>query len=322
MTSDTEIKRRLEALQDKTKGRACHTMADIIDGKIEPNVLTQWASHPLSQLYIRGHKALGDPTAGLIYLSSLVLDAIRPAATGRQLVNLHETTQEIVKIRLRNRGKATKTDRGNGSIYSYAGPSDFIEIRPNKELGMEDGWTRNDLEDAEWGIEAEAVMSLRADLMERETDVIIAKLNSVTSEQLGGHVAIEPDKNFVADTLIDMWTAANEADQEPDTCVISKPMLGRLLKDKEFKDSTLLGSFVNYNTGMVGQFLGMQLIVSSLHPATAAYCFNKQRALQYVLRRDSLLTPFEQPPNDWMLNISMRYGLEFGDTKSIVACRK
>lgn len=321
MTSDSEIKRIKETLRQKVAGRECHTMADLIDGKIEPKVLQDWASSPLAQVYARKNTALADPIAGLIDLSSLVLDAVRPNATGRMIVNMHETTHDSVKIRIREKGKAAKTARGNGTVYSYAGRSKFIEIKPDQELGVEDGWSRNDLEDAEWNIESDAVMDLRADLMERETEEIIKKLSSVTNAQAAPKVNINPDSDFDADRLIEAWSHADQADQVPDCCIITKKALSNLLKDDDFKDSTLLGSFVNYSNGMVGQFLGMQMIVSTLHTAQEAYVINKARAIQYVLRRDSLLIPYENPPHDWMLNISMRYGMKFGDTKSIVPIR-
>ena len=321
MTSDSEIKRIKEQLLAKTAKRECYTMSDMIDGKIEADTLKKWNAHPLLEVYSRKNTALADPIAGLIDLSSLVLDAIRPSATGRMLVNMHETTHDKVKIRRRTKGKAVKTARGNGSVYSYAGRSDFLEIKPDLELGVEDAWSRNDLEDAEWNIETEAVMDLRADLMERETQVIIEKLNSLNADQYGGHLAVNVSNGFTAENLIELWSAADQKDYSPDICVISKPTLAHLLKDADFKDSTLLGSFVNYSTGMVGNFLGMQMIVSSLHPTDRVFALNKQRALQYVLRRDSLLTPFEKPPHDWMLNISMRYGLEFGDKKAVFVAR-
>ncbi|MCY4490445.1 MAG: hypothetical protein OXC46_03160 [Thaumarchaeota archaeon] len=325
MTSDSEIKRLKENLLNKTKGRECHTMADLIDGKIEHSALEAWKLSPFLHLAKKKHTALADPIAALTDLSSFVIDAVRPSATGRMLVHMHETTNDVLKIRMRNKGKAVKTARGNGSIYSYAGRSQFIEIRPDKEIGVEDGWSLNDMEDAEWNVQADAIADLRMEQMERETEIIVEKLKSVSDEQLkeGANrlVGEIPGTGATADNLIDVWTALNEADQEPDLCIIGKKVLGQLLKDDDFKDSTLLGSFMDYSRGMVGNFLGMQMMVSTLHPDNAIYAINKQRAIQYVLRRDSLMVPYEKPPHDWLLNISTRYGIEFGDTGAIAALR-
>ena len=325
MTSDSAIKRLKENLLSKTRGRECHTMADLIDGKIERSALEAWKLSPFLHLAKKKHTALADPIAALTELSSMVIDAVRPSATGRMLVHMHETTNDVLKIRMRNKGHAVKTARGNGSIYSYAGRSQFIEIRPDKEIGVEDGWSLNDMEDAEWNVQADAIADLRMEMMERETEIIIDKLTSVTTEQLGGNgvrrLPALTGAGATANHLIDVWTALNEADQEPDICIIGKDVLGQLLKDPEFKDSTLLGSFMDYSRGMVGNFLGMQMMVSTLHPADSIYAINKQRAIQYVLRRDSLMVPYEKPPHDWLLNISTRYGIEFGDTGAIAAIR-
>ena len=220
MTSDSAIKRLKENLLSKTRGRECHTMADLIDGKIERSALEAWKLSPFLHLAKKKHTALADPIAALTELSSMVIDAVRPSATGRMLVHMHETTNDVLKIRMRNKGHAVKTARGNGSIYSYAGRSQFIEIRPDKEIGVEDGWSLNDMEDAEWNVQADAIADLRMEMMERETEIIIDKLTSIPTVELGDrHIGVVPETGATADTLIDVWTALNEADQEPDICI-------------------------------------------------------------------------------------------------------
>ena len=79
----------------------------------------------------------------------------------------------------------------------------------------------------------------------RETEEIIKKLSSVTTAQAATKVDINPDLDFDADRLIEAWSHADQADQVPDCCIITKKALSNLLKDDDFKDSTLLGSFVN-----------------------------------------------------------------------------
>ena len=310
-----DLNQRLAAL---TAHRECHTMRDVIVGNtVDVNSdLQAWQNNPLLKVYRRTHNAQQDATAGIQELSSMVLEARRPDAIGRDLVRLFETTHDAVKIRKPAKGKAVKTDRGTLSIQSKGERNEFITITPDDEIEASEEWDLKFLEDAEWNVASSQAASIAADLQELETEQIFKQLKAITNANAAGRVNKADTASLTADHLIDAWGLVKEQNATPDCCTMHPKDLTKLLKDDDFKDSTLLGEFANYSMGMVGMFMGMQMFVSSLHPENEIYVFDKNRVLMMALRRDRLVTPYEMAPHTMGIQISTRYGFAHGDTKS------
>lgn len=309
----TDINQRLAAL---TAHRECHTMASVIQGKSDIGSLQDWKNNPLMKSWARAHSASQDETAGIQELSSMVLEARRPDAIGRDLVRMFETTHDAVKVRKPKRGKAVRTDRGTLSIHSRGERNDFITITPDDEIEVSEDWDRKYVEDAEWNVASANAMDVAMTLQELETEVIIAKIEGVSDSDSAGHVTY-PSGALAADTLIDAWTKVKEQDATPNVCVVSPRGIGQLLKDDDFKDSTLLGEFADYGMGRFGMFMGMQILVSSLVNNAKAYVFDTNRLVFMALRRDRLIVPYEQQPHVTGIQVSTRYGMEIADSKAL-----
>lgn len=305
---DSELKRIKERLRDATAHKECHTMADVIDGGLKVGSLEDWNNNPFLNLFRKKYTAISDPNAGLIDLASRVLEAKRPDAIGRMTCNIHETTQDSVKIRVRSKGKAVKTERGTMSIHSYQGRNTYVHITPDDEIEASDEWDRKDLEDSEWNIESEAIESLAMDLKELETEIILQKFGG-TDEDNGsaGNITKADNAALTSDLLIGAWNLVKTKNMNPDICFMHPSKLADLLKDDDFKDTTLLGEFADYRQGMIGNFLGMQIYVSSLASSSGdVFVADSARAIQYVVRRDSLIVPYEMPPHRFGVSISTR----------------
>ena len=300
-------------------------MGDVLKGvtindKTVSTSLKNWKDNPLMQLYKRTHTASQDETAGIQELSSTVLEALRPDAIGRELVNIKETTHDAVKIRKRKKGKAVKTNRGTISIQSKGGRNDFITVRPDEEMETSEEWDLNHLEDAEWSVAPEQAEDASNDLMELETSLIMEKLKAITNTESAGKITRQSG-GITADNLIEAWGKVKAKNATPDCCVLHTNQLVELMKDDDFKDATLLGEFCDYRRGMVGMFLGMQVYVSNLTPENETYIFDKMRVLYMALRRDRLMIPYELPPHTTGIQISTRYGFEYGDKQSLSQIR-
>ena len=300
--------------------RNCNTMANVIQGKpgeskaeFGSSIVKKFNDSVWGEKFRSANTTVTDETAGITDLLATVLEAPYRNAIGRMIVHTHDTMRESVKIRLTKKAKAVHTTRTKMSV-SVGERNDFIEIVPNLEIEASDEWDRNQIEDADWDLVAQQSQGVAKGLAELETEVILAKLKDLAAGDLAGNgdvAASGADFNWA--DMVNLWTALQKEEYNGDVMVLHPDQYGDLLKDSDFKDQTILGQYMNPANGMFGStILGCQILVTNLQTAGHVYMLDSMECLQYVLRRDSLLVPYERPPNDAGLQMSTRYGLEFG----------
>ena len=324
-----------DELKKLVGGRGCYTMADAIHhSTVDPleiedvvarsvaTSLDNWNNHPLLTSYMKQrHTAQHDTISGIQELSMKALQARRPKAIGRMLVNLMETTRPSLQFPIEEAGEATQTSNGGVTTHSYSMRHSWTTVNCDIEVESSDKWNLNFLEDAEWNVAAKNASAVAANVMERETKIILNKLKDIPSADSAGQTTLAANTNLTADHLIDAYAELENINAEPDCVVVGPKRHAQLLKDDDFKDSTLLGEFVNYRNGMFGQFLGMQMYKSTLVPTDHVYVFDKMRVLVMALRRDRLMVPLSEAPHKYGIQISSRFGLEYGDKKSFYSYR-
>ena len=329
----------IQRLLKQTQFRECYTMADVIAPAAAPGAagqdedpdvleairhLADWDTHPLLKPWRQGrgvlrHTAQHDTISGIQELSARVLEARRPKAVGRSLVNIMETTRPSVQFRVEDEtGEAADTNRGGVTTSSYSVRNKWVTVKCDKEIEVSDSWDLNFLEDAEWNVNMSHAAAMGKNIMTRETTKILNKYKEITDADSAGKIV--QAGNLAADNLTDAWSLIDQEDAEADTIVMHGKRFGQLLKDPDFKDSRLLGEFVNYRNGMFGNYLGMQIYKTNLMPKDDVYVFDSSRVLFMGLRRDRLMLPLNEA-RKYGLQISTRYGLEFGDKKSFATIK-
>ena len=316
----------LEDLHKKLLNRNCHTMADVIlgakdtgDNKVSSQqVRTAMEKSPFYAQIMRHTKAQ-DATAAINELTGIVIDASAPNAIGREFVRIIETTKESIKVRLPSRGFARKTGRKT-STTSRGSRETFVELTPNDEFESRDVWDTNYLEDADWDVaSAEAQETSRA-IKELESQTIIDHIQAVSTANLAssGLVSAASAGAMAYADLVNMWSAIQAENFTHDKVYMHPDQAGDLFKDSDFKDSTILGEFVDIATGHFGRtILGVDIFVSTQVPATEVTMLDSNIAVFYCLRRDAMVTTFDLPPNETGIQISTRYALDDGRSASI-----
>jgi len=316
----------LEDLHKKLLNRKCHTMADVIlgaketgDNKISSRqILESLQKSPFYNQIIKHTKAQ-DTTAAINELSGIVIDAAAPNAIGRNFVRVIETVKESIKIRLPSRGFARKTGRKT-STTSRGQRETFVTCTPTDEFESRDVWDTNYLEDADWDVAAEEAAETSRALKELESQTLIDHIQAVSTANLasGGLVSAAVAGTMAYADLVNMWSAIQAENFTPDKVYMHPDQAGDLFKDSDFKDSTILGEFVDIATGHFGRtILGVDIFVSTQVPATEVTMLDSKIAVLYCIRRDAMVTTFDLPPNETGIQISTRYDLQDGRSAAI-----
>ena len=318
----------LENLHKQLLNRKCHTMADVIrgamdtgDNKVSSDQIK--AAMVKSPFYtqIKKHTKAQDATAAINELSGIVIDAAAPKAIGREFVRVIETVKESIKVRLPSRGFARKTGRKT-STTSRGQRETFVTLTPTDEFESRDVWDTNYLEDADWDVASEEAAETSRALKELESQTIIDHIQAVATGSLasGGLISAATAGTMAYADLVNLWAAIQAANFSPNKVYMHPDQAGDLFKDSDFKDSTILGEFVDIATGRFGRtILGTDIFVSTQVPATEVTMLDSNIAVLYALRRDSMVTTFDLPPNETGIQISTRYAL--GDGRSAAIAR-
>jgi len=318
----------LITLHKELLNRQCHTMADVIkggmdtgDNKVSSDQVKESLLKSPFYAQILKHTKAQDATAAINELTNIVLDASAPDAIGRNFVRIIETTRESIKVRLPSRGKARKTGRKT-STTSRGGRETFVTLTPDKEFESRDVWDTNYLEDADWNVASEEAAETSRALKELESQTIIDHIQAIATASLSGGALLSAAAagTLAYADLVNMWSRIGGENFHPDVVYMHTDQAGDLFKDSDFKDSTILGEFLDISRGMFGKtILGVQIMVSTQVPATEVTMLDSNIAVMYALRRDGMVTTFDLPPNETGIQISTRYDLQNGRTKSI--CR-
>lgn len=316
----------LEDLHTQLLNRKCYTMADVIKGGAETgdNKMSSAAikaSMEKSPFYsqIIKHTKAQDATAAINELTGIVLDAAAPDAIGREFVRIIETVKESIKVRLPSRGVAKKT--GRKTMTTSRGQREtFVTLTPDKEFESSDVWDINYLEDADWDVASEEAAETSRALKELESQTIIDHIQAISSTSLATAALVSAASagTLAYADLVNLWSAIGGENFHGNKVYMHTDQAGDLFKDSDFKDSTLLGEFLDISTGHFGRtILGVDIFVSTQVPKTEVTMIDSNIAVLYALRRDGMVTTFELPPNETGLQVSTRYDIQNGRTKAI-----
>ena len=305
--------RRLHSL---VNGRECDTMLHQLETAKE-SVVREWGTNPFVAAWVRTHGAEQDTTVVIDELSSRVLEARRPAHIGNDLVTRLDTTRDNVKIRLPKAGKAVKDARGGHSILSKGERQEFASITPDRYFDDKETWDQTAIEDADWNVAATQAANVGLNMSEIESQIKIDELTECTNNSIipVGDTAGTESGPVTLDKLISRWGAVLAQNGAAQTMATEPLQLAALLKDSDFKDQTRLGMFADYSRGMVGNFLGMQMYVSTQIPTGKTYVFDRDRVVFYVVRRDRIITPYVEDGDQFAIKATSRYGIGKADTK-------
>ena len=326
-----------ELIQAKLKPglqkRKCHNMAslfgdDTIDGKVGSQIgkelMTTGFFGAARANEARYRNKSQDVTADLIELSNIVHDQPAPYAIGEMLVRKYPMMTESKKIRIRDRGKAVKTargtfERGRGSKQK------FVTLHPEDIIEDHESWDREYLEDADWDVAMEEAMAITKGLNELCSLIVIDKLDNIPAARTatGSLYTGVASNTLTLDDIITMRGNMHNINVVPNALVLSSLEAADLLKDDDFKDERLYGSYVNKNEGYLGRILGLDVWETTQIASGHVLMLNIDEVLAMGVRRDKLMESYQEVKNgatEYGIRISTRYDLVEVQPKFLYRC--
>lgn len=319
------------------ENRRCYTMMDVLSGKdkdasalalsvhdAKQNLLVKAIiNDPLFQAKMKERNLSNEATAAINELSNTAIEAAAPNAIGRDLVRLIETQKESVKIRLKALGKAKESDRGMKS-KSKGQSNSYITITPDKEIEASEDWDLKFVEDSDWNILAEETEEVARACRDKETTLIVSDLEGISSGSLAGGATVDSATNGTL-AWVDftkMWGAVAAANWVPDKTALNPNQAADLFATEQFVNSLMLGNYVDLSRGVFGKtILGTDVLVSSKITDGKASMLDSTKVIQYVLRRDMMVTTWEETKdNNFGVKCSNRYGKDFGRKSALSRC--
>ena len=298
--------------------RKCHTMASLLDenpmenGQSGSRVGMELMDSPFFKS-ARMHSKSQDVTADLIQLANIVHDAPAPMVVGEMLVRKYDMMAPSRRIRIRDRGKAVKTARGNFS-RGRGSQTSFVTLQPELEIEDHESWDRNYLEDADWDVAMEESMAIATGHKELCSKVILDKLDTIPyANTAGGSLFTHSGTELTLDHIIDMHATMNAINVNPNALVLHTTQGHELLKDDDFKDVRLYGEFTDKSRGFIGKIFEMDIYQTTQLEAGHGFMLNTNEVLAMGVRRDGLMESYQETQDgktEYGIKISTRYDLK------------
>lgn len=259
--------------------------------------------------------ATSDLATGAKVLTQTVIEAPAQAAIGRSLVNITETVEQSLILRLPKLGLASFTAR-KAKGKSTGERNVFLTMTPKTEIEASDEYDDNYLEDSPWNVTQREIAAISAAHDIKETLHILDFYDTQLNNSASGALATPITQNALTyDDLVNIWESLG--DFNGNIIAVSKKGMGQLLKDKDFKDQTFFGDGDASKTGLMGRnILGFDIMMSTLVSSTKVLAIDTSSAGQYVIRRNKVLKTFRPDINAEMVQVSSRVDLQLGRNKS------
>ncbi len=265
------------------------------------------------------HTVGSDSLAGVVELLNEAINAPTPATIGRSLVNIIRSTTETVKIRLPKLAIASDTDgNSTGKGNSVGERNDFVTLTADKTTEDSEQYNDNDLENMPWNVAQSQVKAIAIGHDIKETTKILAFYNSLNVSQIATGAVLKPviQQAFGWSDVVNLWTALGNFTGT--ALMMSKKTYGKLMKDPDFKDETILGDMIDPATGNFGgTMLGLTIFVSTLQDDNVVLAIDTSAAGQYLLKRDKVLKSFQADIDEFKIQVSTRYDLKLGRDGSV-----
>lgn len=329
---------QLQGLSEKLLNRRAYTMGHVIAGQEDKNdkdfnmqaeykkladspLVNVIKKDPTFESHIVKKYAVGqESTAAVNELINQIIEAPAPLAIGRELVHFIETMKKTISIRKPALGTAVNTSRGKPST-SKGQRHSYVEITPNLEIESSDEWDLNYLEDAEWNVLAEETQEVSRAVSEEETVIIEAMLQAIADASLatGAEIGATSAGLFQWPDFCNLWGAVASEDFVPDKTAMNPLQTADVFKEEEFTNSLMLGDYVDLSVGKIGRtVLGTDVLSSSLITATDVFMLNSRAAIQWVVRRDKLISSWsDDKEKKYGVQCSMRYGKDYGHKTAV-----
>jgi len=252
-----------------------------------------WINH-YAQLGMK-EGIFSDMAAALGAIHDVVVEAAKPNLIGRQIIDTRSTTEALERY-MKAAKSVAYVGTENGIVRLAGERYSTVDIQTN--IVVKDGveWSREFAEDAKWNVMNRQLEELGRSVAEKETALIIALYEAISSGNLAGGAEIAGGGAVLSwSKVAEMFDAAVCADWKPDTLFAHPKQLDQLLTATEFINNQYMPSGALNETGQFGQVLSMRMFMSTKCTNGKVHVVSKIPAGVLLIRRDITTEPFEDP---------------------------
>jgi len=263
-------------------------------------------------LYADMSQALGE-------VHSVVIEAAKKMAVGRDIMWIVPTRQPLVRFYLAKRGKAWRIGETKPLAVGERFSKTDLELKYEYAYAAE--WTKDYLEDVPFNVLQRNVADIGQILEEQLTTDIKTLYEAVAAGNLasGAEISAETANKLAWADLVNARQAIVKEGFKPDVAIVHPDQIADLWKDDKFIHGFYFGEKVDVERGVLGTtYLGFKIVECDIFTATKVHMLDTRYAAACILRRDLLTEPYENPAELTSGVIgSMRYGMGTLRTKAL-----
>lgn len=289
-------------------------------------LLPKFSANPVfirvSELFPSGYESITSSILGAIArMHDVVIEAAQPNLIARQLVQVIRTTDPVVRFPKAKKARAYKSAE-LAQVWITGEKYDIQDVKADLEIRAAAEWTRKFLEDAPWSVLERQAAELGRAVGLLETEEVISMFMKIPDEELAGGSEIST-VNAGRLSYEDVVNARKVVLKEmfhPDCLLVSVSREADLWKDDRFIHSFYFGDSVDKQRGVIGNFLGLELIVdnSGSVPDNKAFVIDRKAAGVLLIRRDLSISSYETMKDEvYGIMASERIGMDILRPKAV-----
>ncbi|MCL7387569.1 MAG: hypothetical protein LZ159_02520 [Thaumarchaeota archaeon] len=299
------------------------------DPKIRDEInelLPKFSANPIftriSELFPSGYESITSSMLGAIArMHDVVVEAAQPNLIARQLVQVIRTSDPIVRFPKAKRAKAYRSAE-LAQVWITGEKYEVQDVKADLEIRAAAEWTRKFLEDAPWSVLERQAAELGRAVGLLETEEVIGMFMRIPEDELAGgsEVIAVNDGKLSYEDVVNARRAVLKEMFHPDCLLVSVSREADLWKDDKFIHSFYFGETVDKQRGVLGNFLGLELIVdnSGSVPDNKAFVIDRKAAGVLLVRRDLTISSYETMKDEvYGIMASERIGMEILRSKAV-----
>lgn len=290
--------------------------------EIAQKLSSNFVFNRVAQLFPAGYESITSSMLGaLARMHDTVIEAAKPNLIGRNLIQVIRTNEANIRFPKAKRAKAYRSAE-LAQVWITGERYETQDVRADLEIRAAAEWTRKFLEDAPWDVLERQVAELGRAVGFLETEEIINAFKSIPESELAGgsEISTVSSGKLTYEDIVNARKAVLKEMFSPDCLLVSVSREADLWKDDRFIHSFYFGDISDKKRGVLGNFLGLELIVdnSGAVPDDMAFVIDRKAAGVLLLRRDLSIGSYETMKDEvYGVVASERIGIGILRTKAV-----
>ncbi len=289
-------------------------------------LMSKFSSNPIfvhiSELFPSGYESITSSMLGAVArIHDTIVEAAQPNLIARQLVQVIKTSDPVVRFPRAKRARAYKSAE-LAQVWITGEKYEVQDVKADLEIRAAAEWTRKFLEDAPWSVLERQAAELGRAVGLLETEEVVGMFMRIPEDELAGgsEISVINSGKLGYEDVVNARKAVLKEMFHPDCLLVSVSREADLWKDDKFIHSFYFGEAADKQRGVLGSFLGLELIIdnSGSVPDDKALIIDRKAAGILLIRRDLTISSYETMKDEvYGVMASERIGVDILRSKAV-----